>query len=627
MKMLYLNFLKSLSSSIGQQRLSVSHHKVLNLIQDQKPFLWIPETVPIATAMSGSQEKEESDELMLGKMYPLSDLVIRDPTEKFDHSLTPIRVISRFYADPKFLSLFTRVRVCPVCTAYEGLFGRRGQPLGGGVRALIYEQQCTCEDRGFGQYLGAMSGLVRTSPNLSDMLSFIKNLISRYQQINSDGRVSRGRGCSREEDALVVANPKDLQSNLLKRIKELLGIISREVWKCFNIQNCIHGYNPTALQEMRREFTQEALLPTLLTSHFVSLEAKSSVSEEEQTRNNLNFLLAVDDMETFKLFQSEFVKFEKQQQEQQDGKARHLYLIDGSNDEPALWQEEYIPDAHTYDLSEYEISFRHFLQLPSSEFYAKATGIPPETFFAPNSLLPLLKYLQVPTLSHFTTSEWILGLTSQSHRSNHRHRANENPPAAHSFVPLMNSLLLMTQGFIVKEFSSCLSIPLLTASLRIQRLRHLSVKYCDDLHRLVAVNIPQLSLQIDAKKQSQEFHYSAEENVLYLDSSISYLRCCELVIFLICKAVKVEIALMTLNQQIDFMNSLKNNLVKYSKIKDFSVSTTISPSSLCLSLSLSLSLLTLNARLILSSNWRISQNFPRRWNDGLCMRSHQQRSS
>jgi hypothetical protein len=596
MKSLYRNFLESFSSSsFSSSRHRFCHQQVLNLILNQKPFLWIPDTInttPMAATATptgafggapgaGGETETESNDLVLGKMCTLSEVVIRDPTDKFfDHPLTPIRVLNRYYEDSQFLSLFTRVRICRVCTAYEGLFGTRGQPLetDRGDRA-IYEQQCTCEDRGFGQYLGRMSGLVRSSPNLQDMLHFIKNLISKFQEMNNGEYDERATSAATD---LLFINPT-AGGDLLKRIKELLGIISREIWKCFNIQNSIHGYNPQALHEMRTEFTQESLLPTL-NSKFVSLSAAHAAHCSSPF-----LLLAVDDMEIFKLFRSEFHEFEKQQQQSHAAAPAPtplLHWIDGSNDEQAFWQEEEISDAPSYDLSEYEISFRKFFQLSSSEFYSKALTIPPETFFAPNSLLPLLKYLRVPTLSQFTTIQWVLN-TQQQHRHRHHHhpagQGHSLPPgtktAAHAFLPLMNSLLVMSQGFILKEFSSMLSIPLLTSSSssRIQRLRNLTVRSCDDLHRYVAVEIPQISLKVDAKKQSQEFHFNAQENILYLDSSVSYSRCRELVVFLICKAVKVEIALLTLNQQIDFMSSLRNNLLKYSKIQNFSVSTSPSP--------------------------------------------------
>jgi hypothetical protein len=551
MRQLYINFMASLNQSRDPHS-TYYHQQILNLIQDGKPFLWLPDSVPNQADSTGGTHTD----LVKGKMWRLSQLVLRDPTEKFEHSLSPIRILSRYYGstgsgDTNFMSLFSRVRPCRVCVAFEGLFGTQGQPLDGDRR--IYEQQCTCEDQSYGQYLqGRQKGLVRTSPNLSDMITLIKNLIGRYDEVEKEGRGS---------DEMFLISPLELRAKLMQTIKELLGIISKEVWKCFNLENCVHGYNPQALRDLRDEFMSAALLPTI-DQHFVTCASSIIRGSHVDEESPLVFAIAVDDHQLFQLFQEDLST------DQNNNTTRVIHWLSGSAlEETTLWHEEEISDLEVYELSDYETSFRNFFKLAPNEFYSRASTIPPETFFAPNNIFSLMKFLKIQNLSQYVTSEWILDKqSSQPHR---RSDGNTNTSTS-TFVSLMNTLLLTTQGFLFQEFSNVIDLNHFVKRQRIQKLLNLTIQCCHNLRRHVTLTLPCLEQQ-HKKEQAQDYYMNCQENILSLDQNISYSKCCEIVIFMICKAVKVEIALLTLNQQADFMIKLRENLVKYSKIRNFSV--------------------------------------------------------
>lgn len=492
-------------------RSSPLRESLLCYFQDDKPILWIPNSF---------SDDMDPDIAQAGSMWKLSKVTQKDPTEKFGHSLSQIRVLSRYY--PKFFLFFRRV--CDVCKAYEGLFGTHGHPLSGDRR--IYEQSCYCDDHiGFGHYLPTMKGLVRTSPNCRDMLDLMIILASRANSL------------------MIGDETNEEITDLVKSVKELLTIMSREIWKCFNIEDCIHGYNPSALREILKEFSDSPLLPTLNNS-FVTLTSLDS-----------KLLIAVDDVQIYNFFQEEIAVFESKNSSLQ------VYWIDGSNEESTLWHEEYISDKAVYSIDEYESSFRDLFRLSENEFRNKVTTIPPQTFFAPQSILPLLKYLNIPTLSKYTTSCWVLTETTRSN----------------VFVTLMNSLLVWTQGFFLKYFDSPQMLQVLTLTQRIQRLLTVKVFSTPKLHRLVNLEIPQVQITFISKALHEQFYMNIEENKLYLDSKILYPKCCEIAIFMICKAVKIEIGLLTSNQQFDFMNKLRELLQKYSKVQNTSVSYTVDP--------------------------------------------------
>jgi hypothetical protein len=161
------------------QRL-VSHRiEIQSIIENDEAFIWFP---------NSSAQSADENEILLGKMFRASQVVLQDPQHEVpqvsSHAAVP--VIGHYYQGEDFLVMkeFGRLQVCSACMRLEGLLGARGLPKAVDLES-IYGQACRCVDSSFTEHFYELPGLIRISPSLDDLLSALASYRDSYEQLSS----------------------------------------------------------------------------------------------------------------------------------------------------------------------------------------------------------------------------------------------------------------------------------------------------------------------------------------------------------------------------------------------------------------------------------------------------------
>jgi len=460
------------------------------------PFLWFPDNL------------NHEDRQAQGKFYPLSKVFESDPTptKSFHAISSDIKNLSYFYGENrKFVEIFARPSCCNVCKSVEGMFGVKGLPRGTSFGSL----HCTCLDKGFGKFV-EIGGLVRKGPNLGDIITLL-----RHYSVS----------CVRDEsdDVLIVKSLREKRrEEALTEVKSTLESISREVWKCFHLKYCLHPYSSDNLELLKAVFSREQLLPAIDSSAFVSLEA------------SLNSI-AVDDQIAFELFHEELKNLGTVQWI--DAKILKLDYFSIATDAAA--------DRRIYDIMSFKQSKELFLQLPVHEFTAAANTLPPETFFAPQNMLPLLEFLEVPKLTRFLSIKWNM---------------KEIPTHSSIVLTFLNKFLCVAQTVLWCRLDHSEGlIQALTNTGRVQKLLKVNVISCSSITRNCHLALESISCE---RSHTVTHHMDIANNVLYVDQKIDKSIASDLCILLVMSAVRFELAKLVLNQNVDLMKELQNVLAK-----------------------------------------------------------------
>ena len=489
-----LNHMSNLSSP------AAGMNAFTKLLREGSPILWLP------------ADNEASPSLFVdGNMWSLSSIVSRDPTSKFNFECSPVKALNQYdvghYADC-MRTLFARKRVCTVCLAHEGMFGARGAPL---QDRKIFAQTCTCVDEGFNKFVVDLPGLIRSSPSLADMLSLLRYYKNEFLSGNESELGSK---------TLL----EDRNNRIAVDVKSTVVSISKEIWKCFNSSNCLHPYAPDALRTARHVFEKECLLMTLK-------------GEFVRSQDSDMFAIVVDNISMFECFEDQI-------------STESVCLIDGlSKGEVSLSNNHTCLDT----LAEER---RDFMELPPNEFFMKTGFIPPETFFAPNSSLPLMQFLEVPCLSQFVTET-----TSFADKSFD----------VTNTIQCMNALLRLIQMFLLKS-EICSRVDQLAQSTRVRSLLDMKIYGCENLNYSLYLHIPQLGIKATEENLTHDFFYDSSENILLINHLCAYDVRKDLCIDLAMKAIKIEVALMQRNQCVEVMDPLFKVLKKYSRRQGWKVS-------------------------------------------------------
>ena len=482
--------------SAGESSNALGRREFVKLLQDDCPILWFP-----------AENEVQWDLFVDGQMWRRSDVILSDPTEKFNFEQSPVKVLGNIYTDVS--QLFSR-KLCAVCRAHEGMFGACGAPLS---ERKISAQMCSCVVHGFNLFVPDMPGLVRSSPSLGDMISLLRHFKDKYETKRDDESES-------ESESLLMKRRKRIREDM----KTTMVSISKEVWKCFNIENSLLPYSPGALRSAREAFQSESLLITL-NGLFVRSQDTTIAS------------IVVDDKSMFECFKDEF--FDK-----------NICLIDGmSEDEVSL------PNKHTC-LDTLTESRRAFMDLPCEEFMLNTGYIPGETFFAPNNSLSLMQFLEVPCLSHYVTET-----SSFAEKTDDITKTTE----------LLNGLLRLVQMFLLDSEISYIVDHQLLYSTRVRALIDMKIYGCDSLKYALSLTIPQLGIEASRENLTRDFFHDTVSNTLLVGHQCSYDVRRDLCIGLVMKAIRIEVALLQRNQCVDIMKSLHSVLKKYSRREEWKV--------------------------------------------------------
>jgi hypothetical protein len=445
-------------------------------------------------------------------MWKLSAVILNDPTSKFDFANSPVKAVSQYYE--VIWKLFSRKQVCTACRASEGMFGTRGAPLLGSRQ--ICAQTCTCVDLGFGQFVNDLPGLVRSTPSLADMISLLRHYRDVYTRSGTDS----------EPD--LESSRVGRQTRIGEDVKATLVSISKEVWKCFNIENCLHPYSPCALRAAREVFQKENLLMAL-NGVFVRSQDSDMTA------------IVVDDKSMLACFEDQL----------DNG---NICLIDGLSDQ-LIEGEVSLANKHIC-LDTLAAARQTFMELPPKEFLMSTDYIPPETFFAPNNSLSLMQFLEVPCLSQYVTE------TSSFSEKNFD---------VTNTADCLNSLLRLVQMFLLGSEKSYL-VDQLPGCSRVRALLDMKIYGCENLTYSLSLDIPQLDIMATKEDMTHDFYHDYAKNILLIDHECVYAVRRDLCIDLVMKAVKIEVALLERNQCLDMMGSLSKLLKKYSRRQGWKVS-------------------------------------------------------
>jgi hypothetical protein len=486
-------------------------HPVLALLESDCPLIWVPENL---------HTTEGDNEIVLGSMCKLAQVVRSDPSTKFQTHDSPVRSLEKLIAYHRInesctartaLAMWTRKIYCYACQASEGMYGTVGKSAGTAVGG----QKCRCEDSAFSSLSSKKHCVVKNSPSLTDSILLLKSYRDQFQALNT------------ENDG--VSSIETKRNKIMQDVRELLESISREIWKCFHIDNCLHAYSAKSLQEMIQLFRTDKLLPTMDGS-FVS-----TVPEESMQ------LMVVDDKTLFKLFEDSITA----------GSVNRICWIDGLKDtnDSVSSTDLFEDNVVMYDLATYEEKCAAFLNMDTSAFEHHARHIPMQTFFAPHNVIALMNMLRIPKFSNYLTVRWDYG---------------ESRPETIGFVSKMNTFLKAIQAYLLKSDTMRGFVPFLATTQRLKTLFQMRIQQCSFIRRNVTLDL-KLLLDMEHCDRSQTLHYNYEvgSNTLFVDKNMSYELKRDVSIRLIMKVIRVELALKTLNQNTEFMTSLQVLLEKF----------------------------------------------------------------
>lgn len=480
-------------NQISNSGFDIERKEMVKLLTTDGPVIWFPNDVEGGSSQFSS-----------GKMWKLSSVIVKDPSLKFINVKDfPVKVLSDYYYDSSIALLFSRKRLCNACRAKEGMFGARGAPT---KAKEIYSQTCNCIEEGFGTFVPDMPGLLRTSPALADMISLLRHYISLH--VPTDGS---------EKEKIISSRNERVRED----IKSVMISVSKEVWKCFNSHNCLHPYSPKDLCTAKAIFQNEQLLLTM----------DGIIVSSQDLRHSL---LVVDDRSIFDCFRDLLC-------------CDNLQLLDGCISTIAAVEEDF--SAGPICLDELAASRQRFLELPPTDFSCYVGNIPPETFFAPNNMLYLMKFLEIPLLSHFVTET-----------TNFSCKTFDGTNTADVF----NKLFMLTLMFLRKLEKSNL-VDQLPAAARVKALLDLNICGSRSLNYSVSICIPHLDINASKDNVQRSFYLDISTQTLFIEHDCPYNTRRSLCIDLIMRAIRVEVALLEKNQCLDMMKDLNDLLEKYSQ--------------------------------------------------------------
>jgi hypothetical protein len=465
----------------------------IKLIRDDAPLLWFPMNFPCGDAAA----------FVDGSMSPLSSVVFKDLSHKFNFESAPVKILSQYY-DDQVAELFVRKGICCACRAQEGMYGTRGAPLLGDRKIL--SQTCDCKDVGFGNFVQDMPGLVRSSPSLVDMLSLLRHFRNEYSIIDEESELETFRETGK--------------ARIREEVESTLVSMSKEIWKCFNIENCLHPYSPDALREAKQIFQDEPLLLALSGGFVLSHDSDMPA-------------LVVDNQAMFECFDDQFGD-------------KDVCLIGGLSDQ---FVKEVSLEDKDASLDSLAVSRRAFMDLPPEIFRKQTDYLPGEVFFTPSNLLPLMKFLEIPSLSEYVTE------TSSFSKRTYD---------ATNTIECLNSMLRLVQMYWLKSEKTYL-VDQLAVSTRIRALLDMKVYGCEHLSYSLSLDIPRLGVQARKDNLTRDFYHDCSENILLISHECKYDVRRDLCIGLVMKAVKIEVALLERNQCLDLIKPLDQMLRKYSR--------------------------------------------------------------
>lgn len=535
-------FSEYLTGSKVQSEIS---QRILNTLYQERPFLWFPDEVVNAESYIDTSAKP-------GKLYPLKDVFERDYTTSLNFLKTssPHRSLMDSYNlltekrdNPPLSAYFCRGRCCPVCNAVEGMFGVRGQIVGSPHGR---NQKCTCTEAPLAVLTSADVGLVRKSASLQHTLNLIVQQRDEYLRL------------------VDLAAPKEARQSLLDVILLTLENISREVWKCFHIDNCLHAYSKATLTMLKERSQTMKLLPSLDNLQFfclktegvksikdVGVEDSGSDADSESDDEDVDIILtiAVDDLQVFECFKTKLDQLPSIQWV--DGRVTQTDFF------PAVSLDVSKSRETLYDLDRFGDSCTKFLNAPN--FRQLAATIPPMTFYAPMDLLTLYGFLGIDSLSKFVTTTWNVVKAVDATKE-----LSGQSVVGSSVLDLINNLLLIVQTVLTNKVDEITGyIPqLFVKTERMTKLLNVTVVDCSSLSRSVELKLEGLSEVAELK---QDYHYDAAENILFVSVGISKANKIKLCSDFVLSAIRLELSLCNMNQNLEILSKCKELFTKLSE--------------------------------------------------------------
>jgi hypothetical protein len=458
-------------------------------------------------------EVSDSRYLVAGKMVKLADVTQKCKLEEaqvaiFDFPNSPVVFLDSIY--PSSISTyFFAQRVCNPCRAIEGMFGARG------VCAETFASgACTCNLKStFAEYLPGIR-LGCASPSLKNSIDVLRELCSEYNKIG------------------VVADSSIEQpfaSIFITKIRNLQTTISNNLWKCFNIPSSLHPYSAASIREMMSIFFCEPLLLTV--------ENKLSTAISTDGRP----LVFISDKEWFNIFKDELSQI-----------SLNFTLINATHN--AVIEFDTIDSEESdYDVDSLDCFEKEFIGLSRDTFLAAASTINPKTYFAPMTIVPLLKCLKLSPLSDKISTSW---------------NYFEAMTKEHSLVYLVNRLLRVSQLLVYAEYVESgqaeYKCSAYTHGERFKRLREMKIIAYSLLEKSVSVKINDIDLK---KTLPKTFFYERETNTLHIQKDIPQSDQFDVAISIVMSAIRKQTAILENNQKFEFMRKIEDNLRKCQKFQ------------------------------------------------------------
>lgn len=529
------NFLKSVYTRIFDHMKSVTHiHTSLKdtayatmtrLIDGDFPILWVKNVSLL------DEEYSCENDYYAGGMVRLSRVCSDDKTTKLCFDSSPIKVLSYHYKEvARDIALFfSREKVCSLCRAVEGMFGAHGcawtdytQVTLSSSHKVDVTVRCNCLftkfGKGFEQFFPMKRGLIKTSPSAMDFVE-----VMRYYRGIALTAIAQIESCASPSQRLEYENTKTLA---FREIREIIRILSSNIWKCFNIKLSLHPYSPSMLAELSQVFLSEPLLPSFDSLRFVKASSQSCIF--------------VDDSDDFELFREYFESEED------------LEWVGGETLDDSPIEKEYTKDiaesAESYSLHMLTHDVAALLTTSPQDFNQRVNFLNPLTFFASKTAGSLMKLLGVPDLS-LSVFKTVLA---------------DVLPASEVTIDLtanLNRLLKVSQLFLKKS-----SVNLMIEKTRLQRFLNLEIFESSPLSRVFTLKRG----AVDVEKHKEvpfifQHDPSTESFKLYLNRSISIEERQSLAVSLVHTAVRIDVSLQTLTKNDELMEALRLLLDKFSK--------------------------------------------------------------
>ena len=521
---------KSIYDYVAHSPLNITTLGLLPLLETDSPLIWAP-------ARLADKGNDRTGDYYTGHMVRPSQLVKEEGVVKFfSFDKSPVKVLTNYYTY-ETSSLFARKMYCYNCQAFEGMFGVRGRPQNSDHGTYsIYDGEsrlCECKDEGIGAYCPQLPGLIRKSPSAVDMLA----LLVHYKERSSE-----------------LFNDKAELEVLQKETLEIWMSLGSNVWKCFNIDGGLHPYSIDQLEAIVKTLQSEELLPVQSSTHKYDT-SDASLVPSTYTRVSPDIpLLALDDLGLYDVFKTDLEHLP------------HEYKLISCHTPSDAAQYDFASivkvaiestahlqglDTSSYDLDQLKSKREAFITSPT--YHQSVRHIPAQTFFAPRSNTPLLRLLKVPLFSDHVTVNY-----SKGDPSPHGAKAME-------FISLINVALRVAYGSVRRAFAGDGLAGSLALTLRLRSLMDMRVYECASIQQ-------HLTLKLGDREYDSERDYSAQFEIvdgvlsLYLSSNISIHETRELILQLVMYALRVEIALRTLNQQVEHMREVEKLVTKFLKV-------------------------------------------------------------